>query len=66
MCKNKGCGLAAFAQWACKGPCGEQKGKALSGADLVCGVANSPSPLDHNAKRMAFLKSHPFCFYAYG
>ena len=39
--KNKGSGLPLFAQWACKGPCGEQKGKALSGATIGSAVANS-------------------------
>lgn len=43
--------LVLFAQWACRGPCGEQEGKALSGASARCVVANSPSPLDHNAER---------------
>ena len=31
---------ALFAQWACKGPCGKQKGKALSGATIGSVVAN--------------------------
>ena len=39
--KNKGSGLPLFAQWACRGPCGEQKGKALSGATIGSAVANS-------------------------
>ena len=51
-CGNKRCRLAAFAQWACKGPCGKQKGKALSGATIGSVVVNPPSPLDHNAERM--------------
>ena len=34
--------MPLFAQWACKGPCGEQKGKALSGATIGSVVANSP------------------------
>ena len=50
-CENKVGGLPLFAQWACKGPCGEQRGKALSGATIGSVVANSPSPLDHNAER---------------
>ena len=33
-------GLLLFAQLACKGPCGEQKGKALSGATNGSVVAN--------------------------
>ena len=37
------------------GPCGKQKGKALSGATIGSVVANSPSPLDHNAERMTFV-----------
>ena len=46
--KNKGSGLPLFAQWACKGPCGEQKGKALSGATIGSAVANSSlSPLKY-------------------
>ena len=44
-CENKVGGLPLFAQWACKGPCGEQKGKALNGATIGSVVANSPSPL---------------------
>ena len=39
-CGNKRLGLRLFAQWACKGPCGEQKGKALSGATIGSVVAN--------------------------
>ena len=38
--KNKVDGLPFFAQWACKDPCGEQKGKALSGATIGSVVAN--------------------------
>ena len=64
-CGNKRCRLAAFAQWACKGPCGKQKGKALSGATIGSVVANSPSPLDHNAERTTLGSSVLFflCFY---
>ncbi len=32
--------MLLFAQWACKGPCGEQKGKALNGATIRSVVAN--------------------------
>ena len=39
-CENKVGGLPLFAQWACKGPCGEQKGWALSGATIGSVVAN--------------------------
>ena len=60
-CGNKRCRLAAFAQWACKGPCGEQKGKALSGATIGSVVANPPSPLDHEAER--YREIDTFCFY---
>ena len=38
--KQKMGGLLLFAQLACKGPCGEQKGKALSGATNGSVVAN--------------------------
>ena len=62
-CGNKRCRLAAFAQWACKGPCGKQKGKALSGATIGSVVANSPSPLDHNAERMTFVIRSVFWLY---
>ena len=43
-------GLLLFAQWSCRGPCGKQKGKALSGATIGSVVANSPSPQDHKTK----------------
>ena len=56
-------GVPLFAQWACKGPCGEQKGKALSGATIGSVVANSPSPLDHNAERMTQVIRFVFCVY---
>ena len=39
--ETKDVGLPLFAQWVCKGPCGEQKGKALSGATIGSVVANS-------------------------
>ena len=39
-CENKVGGLPLFAQWACKGPCGEQKGKAINGATIGSVVAN--------------------------
>ena len=38
--KTKDDGVPLFAQWACKDPCGEQKGKALSGATIGSVVAN--------------------------
>ena len=38
--KTKDCVTTSCAViWKC--PCGEQKGKALSGANFVCAVANS-------------------------
>ena len=43
--ETKDVGVPLFAQWACKGPCGKQKGKALSGATNGSVVVNSPSPL---------------------
>ena len=43
--KTKDGGVPLFAQWACMGPCGEQKGKALSGATIGSVVANPLSPL---------------------
>ena len=43
--ETKDVGVPLFAQWACKGPCGEQKGKALSEATNGSVVVNSPSPL---------------------
>ena len=42
-CENK-VAACRFLQWACKGPCGEQKGWALSGATIGSVVAN-PLPL---------------------
>ena len=60
-CGNKRCRLAAFAQWACKGPCGEQKGKALSGATIGSVVAN-PS-LSARSQCRTDDESHPFCFF---
>ena len=42
--------MPLFAQWSCRGPCGKQKGKALSGATNGSVVANSPSPQDHKTK----------------
>ena len=38
--KTKDGGVPLFAQWACKDSCGEQKGKALSGATIGSVVAN--------------------------
>ncbi|MBO7315519.1 MAG: hypothetical protein J6U49_07635, partial [Alistipes sp.] len=38
--ETKDVGVPLFAQWACKGPCGEQMGKALSGANEVSVVTN--------------------------
>ena len=38
--ETKDVGVPLFAQWACKGPCGEQKGKALNGATIRSVVAN--------------------------
>ena len=63
-CENKVGGLPLFAQWACKGPCGEQKGWALSGATIGSVVANSPSPQNHEAKR--YREIDTFCFYTFG
>ena len=52
--KQKMGGLLLFAQLACKGPCGEQKGRALSGATIGSVVANSPSPLWTVYKELIF------------
>ena len=46
-----GC-LLLFAQLACKGPCGEQKGKALSGATNGSVVANPSLSARSQAERM--------------
>ena len=43
--------MPLFAQWACKGPRGEQKGKALSGATQGSVVANPSLSADYEAKR---------------
>ena len=40
-----------------QGPRGEQRGKALSGADFVCVVANPSTPTKKQSERVAF-----FCF----
>ena len=39
------------------GPRGEQYGKALSGADFVCAVANPSTPTKKQSERVVF-----FCF----
>ena len=36
------------------GPRGEQRGKALSGADFVCAVANPSTPTKKQSERVAF------------
>ena len=43
-----------------QGPRGEQRGKALSGADFVCVVANPSTPTKKQSERVAFfcLTSH--------
>ena len=51
-CENKVGGLPLFAQWACKGPCGEQKGWALSGATIGSVVANPSLSARSQAERM--------------
>ena len=56
--KNKGSGLPLFAQWACKDPCGEQKGKALSGATIGSVVAN-PSLSALPSIQYNYLHIHP-------
>ena len=47
--------------WACKGPCGEQKGKVLSRATIGSVVANSPSPLAVTYKELIFNLIDFFC-----
>ena len=37
-----------------QGPRGEQRGKALSGADFVCAVANPSTPTKKQSERVAF------------
>ena len=54
-CENKVGGLPLFAQWACKGPCGEQKGWALSGATIGSVVAN---PLPLRSKKMHQIRAN--------
>ena len=52
--KTKDGGVPLFAQWACKGPCGEQKGKALSGANEVSVVANPSLSAGFEKRQMIF------------
>ena len=42
-----------------QGPRGEQYGKALSGADFVCVVANPSTPTKKQSERVAFFVLHP-------
>ena len=44
--ETKDVGLPLFAQWACKDPCGKQKGWALSGADQGLHSSQSLSALN--------------------
>jgi hypothetical protein len=60
-CGNKMGGLPLFAQCACKGPCSEQKGWALSGATIGSVVAN-PS-LSARSQCRTDDESHQFCFF---
>ena len=59
--KTKDGGVPLFAQWACMGPCGEQKGWALSGATIGSVVVN-PS-LRSNTKQNGRPHGHPFFVY---
>ena len=56
--------LAAFCAVVCKGPCGEQKGKALSEADFSLRSSQS-LPLRRKTKKYKECNRTPYVFYVY-
>ena len=52
--ETKDVGVPLFAQWACKGPCGEQRGKASSGATIGSGVDNPSLSAQNNLQGVDF------------
>ena len=59
--KQKMGGVPLFAQWACKCPCGKQKGKALRGATIGSVVVNPSLSALNNLQGVEFRPCRFFC-----